>query len=224
MMGRLLDALRSNAESVPRAIPAIPLFLGGHGDAARAENSRIAKIAGPALLKKSDGPCADPAQQTARLLGMLRAEFLPESLLSRDDAGADGLAAMGTGELRAYALALHRSERMDAGTVPAEYTQAARCEGCGPVWLWEGCPPRVKACPWCFRRKAGRAFKRPPVECGQCLHFLPDPINPPGGGGDCGLGLAYRRGEPLRFPFAKRQCGEHRPGTDAEESAKGDLA
>jgi len=155
---------------------------------------------------------------------MLRAESLPESLLARDDAGADGLAAMDVGELRTYALALHRSERMDAGAVPAEYTQAARCEGCGPVWLWEGCPPRVKACPWCFRRKAGRAFKRPPVECGQCLHFVPDPINPPGGGGDCGLGLAYRRGEPLRFPFAKRQCGEHRPGSDAEESAKGDLA
>ena len=167
---------------------------------------------------------AIPSQQTARLLGMLRAECLPESLLARDDAGTDGLAAMDAGELRAYALALHRSERMDAGAVPAEYTQAARCEGCGPVWLWEGCPPRVKACPWCFRRKAGRAFKRPPVGCGQCLHFLPDAINPPGGGGDCGLGLAYRRGEPLRFPFAKRQCGEHKPASDAEESAKGGLA
>ena len=209
-MGRLLDALRSNAESVPTAIPAIPLFLGGHEDAARPENSRIAKIAGAALLRKSDGLCADPAQQAARLLGMLRAESLPESLLARDDAGTDGLAAMDACELRAYALALHRSATMDAGTVPAEYTHAARCEGCGPVWLWEGCPPRVKACPWCFRRSAGRTFKRPPVECGECRHFLPDAINPPGGAGACGLGIAYRRGEPIRYPFAARECGEHR--------------
>ena len=162
------------------------------------------EVEAPAILKNDGGERVDPAQQSGRLLAMLRAEFLPESLLARDDAGPDGLAAMDAGELRTYALALHRSATMDAGTVPTDYTQAARCEGCGPVWLWATCPPVVKACPWCFRRKAGRGFPRPLVECGEC-----------------GLGLTYRRGEPLRYPFARRECGEYRPALDSETKKTG---
>lgn len=54
-------------------------------------------------------------------------------------------------------------QRMDAGLPPLEWGEpvAAYCEGCGPVLLWAGCPAVVKACPWCFRRKAGKPIARP---------------------------------------------------------------
>jgi hypothetical protein len=54
-------------------------------------------------------------------------------------------------------------ERMDKGLPPLEWGEpvARSCEGCGPVLLWAGCPDVVKACPWCFRRKAGKAIARP---------------------------------------------------------------
>lgn len=50
---------------------------------------------------------------------------------------------------------------MDAGKTPDGYTKAVQCSGCGPVLLWQSCPDRVTACPWCFRRKAGKAIPRP---------------------------------------------------------------
>jgi hypothetical protein len=67
----------------------------------------------------------------------------------------------------AYLRALHRGADMDAGIVPASYTQAAHCDGCGPVWLWPEAPSRLIACPWCFRRKAGRPIPRPPASRGE---------------------------------------------------------
>lgn len=53
---------------------------------------------------------------------------------------------------------------MDAGEVPDGYTKPCHCAGCGPVLLWPGCPDRVRACPWCFRRKAGKTIPRPGKE------------------------------------------------------------
>ena len=64
-------------------------------------------------------------------------------------------------ELRGYLRALDYSARMDAGQAPPGYTQAAQCDGCGPVLLWPGAPAHVTACPWCFRRRAGKAIPRP---------------------------------------------------------------
>lgn len=68
--------------------------------------------------------------------------------------------------LRAYLCALVASADMDAGKVPASWrgAQAAICNGCGPVLLWAACPDVVKACPWCFRRKAGKRIPRPRVQ------------------------------------------------------------
>lgn len=209
-MGRLLDALRSDFETAPPAIPAIlppaPLPAG-------ANNRRIAIIAEGQPPKTEGRPTPCATEQTGRLLAALRDEHLPDALLSRDDAEPSQLAALDGAEMRAYARALSRSATMDAGNVPDSYTQAALCEGCGPVWLWEGCPPRLKACPWCFRRKAGRAFQRPLVACGDCRHFLPDPINPADGAGACGLGRPYRKGEIGRWPGAQRECDGYRPRT-----------
>lgn len=41
------------------------------------------------------------------------------------------------------------------GIVPDHYTATAECRRCGPVPLWEECPPQVSGCPWCFNRVAG---------------------------------------------------------------------
>lgn len=107
--------------------------------------------------------------------------------------------------LRTYLRLLERSERIATGQQPPELIQAAHCDGCGPVWLHEGAPERVRACAWCFRRKAGKAIPRPPVACGSCAHFMPDPINPTGGAGDCSLSLS------ARWPNARHVCPGHSP-------------
>jgi hypothetical protein len=86
------------------------------------------------------------------------AAALVDVLADAEVASCDGLP---DDTLRAYLRALQRGAVMDAGTVPEGYTQAAYCGGCGPVWLWPGAPSRVKACPWCFRRKAGQTIPRP---------------------------------------------------------------
>lgn len=54
-------------------------------------------------------------------------------------------------------------QRMDAGLIPLEWGEpvARTCKGCGPVLLWVTCPAVVTACPWCFRRKAGKPIARP---------------------------------------------------------------
>ena len=63
-----------------------------------------------------------------------------------------------------YLRTLEKGEAMDRGEVPKEYTKVVTCGGCGPVWLWPGAPDRLIACPWCFRRKAGKKIPRPATE------------------------------------------------------------
>lgn len=45
------------------------------------------------------------------------------------------------------------------------------------------------------------------VRCGNCVHFIPDPINPPAGIGDCDA-KAWRpnRGMPPQYPMVPRRC------------------
>jgi hypothetical protein len=94
---------------------------------------------------------------------------------------------------------------MDAGIVPPGWTTAAHCEGCGPVWLWPDAA-RVRACPWCFRRNAGKRIPRPAVQCGDCVHYLPDPLNHDAGMGGCALGDVR-----ARWPMQVHPCAEMRP-------------
>ena len=108
--------------------------------------------------------------------------------------------------LRSYLRTLVQSERMDAGLVPLTYTVATRCPECGPVWLSETPHPEAKTCPWCFRRKAGKAISRPPVACGDCVHRLPDPLNSEGGMGGCGLAA-----DRWHWPMQLHPCAEHQP-------------
>ncbi len=106
--------------------------------------------------------------------------------------------------LRTYLRGLERGARMDAGMVPFDWTATAHCAGCGPVYWHKA--ERLTACPWCFKRKAGKSIPRPPVQCGDCRHYSPDPINPAAGAGRCGLSAG--RG---RWPMQGHQCCDMRP-------------
>lgn len=79
------------------------------------------------------------------------------------------------GKLRAEALAafarlLVKRHGMDEGKRPADYTEIATCEQCGPIWLFLS--GDVLGCPWCWNRVANRPIPRPvPVRCSDCAHF-----------------------------------------------------
>ena|SRR5688572_8335322 len=136
-----------------------------HGDALRVEaalgvlsadlRQRLA-VAKPELVARLQ------SDLRARLRCLVESEGLPVALVAAlpdaDVAACDGLP---DDTLRTYLRTVQRGALMDASTVPEGYTQAAHCDGCGPVWLWPESPARVIACPWCFRRKAGRMFPRP---------------------------------------------------------------
>ena len=44
------------------------------------------------------------------------------------------------------------TEMRERGIVPDHDASEAECNHCGPVPLFEGCPPQVNGCPWCFNR------------------------------------------------------------------------
>ena len=43
----------------------------------------------------------------------------------------------------------------ESGCVPGHYTSETTCRNCGTVPIWQGCPPQVSGCPWCFNRLKG---------------------------------------------------------------------
>lgn len=61
----------------------------------------------------------------------------------------------------AFADLVAITEMREKGQVPAHYTATTKCRHCGPVPIFEGCPPKVDGCPWCLNRLAGRAIPRP---------------------------------------------------------------
>ena len=46
-------------------------------------------------------------------------------------------------------------EMREKGITPDHYTSTTTCKHCGPVPIWDGCPPEVNGCPWCFNRIKG---------------------------------------------------------------------
>ncbi|MDE2406854.1 MAG: hypothetical protein KGL91_03205 [Xanthomonadaceae bacterium] len=169
-MGRLLDALRAKSECGARANPANPLIsltipapisgISGISSGGESENAtpRVAES------QESQGV---PARR-ARLLALAIDEGLDADLIhALADADLLAIPADYTNRnLRAYLRALDADRRMDAGMIPLDWGEphARTCEACGPVLLWETCPDVVKACPWCFRRKAGKRIPRPRVQ------------------------------------------------------------
>ena len=55
-------------------------------------------------------------------------------------------------KLRSFAELVMITDMRHRGIVPEDYTANTECKHCGPVPIWEGCPPQVNGCPWCFNR------------------------------------------------------------------------
>ena len=107
------------------------------------------------------------------------------------------------GQLEAFAHALKTTRTRWRGEEPDHYTKAAECAVCGPVWLWEGAPDNVQACPWCLN--IGPVPRPGPVLCRDCSHWEPDTINPPGGLGKCGKNVPG-----LAWPWRELDCSQYR--------------
>ncbi len=48
----------------------------------------------------------------------------------------------------------------EQGRIPDNYTATTECKRCGTVPIFEGCPPEVDGCPWCFNRLKGLPIPR----------------------------------------------------------------
>jgi len=113
--------------------------------------------------------------------------------------------------LDALATLLKTQAARDRGEKPARYTQAALCLTCGPVWLWEGAPARLLACPWCLCYWSPRPIPRPPVRCGDCTNFQRSESTPTAGLGLCRLANAKNKRAPGHWPEVLHTCGAWRP-------------
>lgn len=196
-MGSLLQSLLHESKPAPAAIPAIPAIrpLPAPGEIAESQESQ-----GVGAVKTA------PATIRARLLELADFECLEPALVHRlDDTDLAACTGLGDEVLTAYLRALDAAARMDAGMAPTGWTAARYCRLCGPVLLWPDCPPIVLACPWCFRRKAGRYVPRPQVQCADCVHFIRCERNPLGGGGDCAKGLGGH------WPKQRHRCAGFEP-------------
>ena len=58
-------------------------------------------------------------------------------------------------QLKAFYELLMISDMRSQGVAPDHYSSSTTCKHCGPVPIWEGCPPEVLGCPWCFNRIKG---------------------------------------------------------------------
>lgn len=112
--------------------------------------------------------------------------------------------------LSAFAFLLRTRAQRERGEVPEHYTRPALCASCGPVWLWDGSPSRVLACPWCIAAPPqGVEVPRPPVRCGRCARFEPHPSEPESPG-RCEIEAPASAAAEL-FPDIPRICGAWRP-------------
>ena len=58
-------------------------------------------------------------------------------------------------QLKTFAELLMIGEMRERGIIPDHYTATTECKRCGPVPIFEGCPPKINGCPWCFNRIKG---------------------------------------------------------------------
>lgn len=153
--GQARDAGARAIACVP-SVPAVPTPNDRKRGASEAEGIETA----PGLA----GGQGDASARTAgreRLLALAAQHGLAVGRVAAlDDADPLELAALPDEVLVAYARALLCTGERRAGRVPEGWSVASECEGCGPVWLWPGAG-RVRACPWCWERVAGREVPRP---------------------------------------------------------------
>ena len=75
----------------------------------------------------------------------------------RAEAGDDWPEIVGDkSQFEAFAETLQITRMRERGEVPSHYTALTECKNCGTVPIFDGSPPKVDACPWCFNRIAGR--------------------------------------------------------------------
>lgn len=139
---------------------------------------KILKVPSSQLTELSKAPFVSfDSEQDGRSIKIAGMESMRAHLLAlAEDEGMDtglvhdlpdeevaGCAGHSVMALRAYLGALQARKFFDRGSVPPVWGEpvSVTCEGCGPVLLWPKCPPVVKACPWCFRRKTGKPIARP---------------------------------------------------------------
>ncbi len=96
---------------------------------------------------------------TPQLLSKFRSKksALLRSLLEmREKAGSDWeeISSDPT-KLKAFTELVMIVDMRQQGNVPDHYTATTECSHCGTVPIFEGCPPRVHGCPWCFNRIKG---------------------------------------------------------------------
>ncbi len=58
-------------------------------------------------------------------------------------------------EMPVVAKMVEIAEMRERGHIPGHYTSTTTCKHCGPVPIWDGCPPEIQGCPWCFNRHKG---------------------------------------------------------------------
>ena len=86
----------------------------------------------------------------------------------REKAGDDWMEVFNDpARLKAFADLLAISEMRERGIIPDHYTATTECKRCGPVPIFEGCPPEVGGCPWCFNRLKGLPIPSAP----QCEEY-----------------------------------------------------
>lgn len=130
-------------------------------------NDELTKLTEPGFVSfgsDQNGPRGEiSTDPLSRLLRIAASEGVDPGVVHRLTT-ADLAACAGEPEetLRAYVRALRRDVDLAAGAVPTGWTETVNCHGCGPVYLWPGCPSHVIACPWCRHRKAGTAIPTPP--------------------------------------------------------------
>ncbi len=113
--------------------------------------------------------------------------------------------------LAALARLLPIQAQRDRGELPRSYTRPVLCLTCGPVWLWEGAPARLIACPWCLTAWGFRSIPRPLVHCGCCTHFRHSETSPESGLGLCGIASKKSKRTPGHWPKVAHACGAWRP-------------
>lgn len=96
---------------------------------------------------------------TLELISLIKSEktaLLRELEKVRKEAGDDWEKIAGDPkQLKAFYELLMIGEMRAKGVAPDHYTSTTVCSHCGPVPIWDGCPPEVQGCPWCLNRHAG---------------------------------------------------------------------
>lgn len=186
--------------------PRVPDPLPRVGNAGTVVAQRVPAV--PVVpTRKQDGE-----QVRSHLLALAEREGRDAALVERiPPAELPLYAELSDAQLLAVLSMLADSADMEAGRVPAGYTQPAICQHCGPVWLWphagDVAPdgwPHVLGCPWCHvAMPPSHRLPRPRVESATCVHWRPDTVNPAGGRGQCACGSFW--------PHERHTCDRFQP-------------